>query len=77
MSLEVIDLQRGELRAAQGGREAGARASSEAVARCYRQDRQSGARYLPSWACGARLTTSTRRFSGAFKSDGFFGFDLP
>jgi hypothetical protein len=35
------------------------------------------ARYLEAWAWGARLTTSTRRFSGAFKSDAFFGLVLP
>jgi hypothetical protein len=28
--------------------------------------------YLEAWTWGARLTTSTRRFSGAFKSDRFF-----
>ena len=33
--------------------------------------------YREAWAWGARLTTSTRRFSGAFKSDGFFGLVLP
>ncbi len=33
--------------------------------------------YLAAWSPGARLTTSTRRFSGAFKSDEFFGLVLP
>jgi hypothetical protein len=32
--------------------------------------------YLAVWSPGARLTTSTRRFSGAFKSDKFFGLAL-
>jgi len=30
-----------------------------------------------AWGWGARLTTSTRRFSGAFGSVLFFGLDLP